>query len=81
LDSSEATEPLRGSLDERGLVNPAELVASLGETLSEMRLDNVRQALQDLAAYALFTASLHLPRDAERELSRRVNERLARLGG
>jgi hypothetical protein len=38
--------------------------------------DLVRQALHELVSFALFAASLSLPRDEERALSKRVQERL-----
>jgi hypothetical protein len=69
-------EYLAGALDERGMVDPAHVAQLLEQLKVRDRVEVVEHALHEMISFALFAASLSLPREKERELSRRVQERL-----
>ncbi len=54
----------------------AQVVRALEELGVRDREEIVRHALHELVSFGLFAASLSLPRDEERQLARRVQERL-----
>ena len=69
-------ELLRASLNGDGLLDPAGIAQALSPTVSDVQVEAARQTLHEFTAFALFTASLWLPREVERDLSQRVHERL-----
>jgi Domain of unknown function (DUF4388) len=73
-------ELLRTALDGDGLIDPTAIAEALVEPTADQQLDAARSTLTELTAYALCTASLWLPREVERDLARRVNERLQTAG-
>ncbi|MEM7482172.1 MAG: DUF4388 domain-containing protein [Acidobacteriota bacterium] len=76
----EANGLLDHCLDDRSLLDADRLALGLGEHPSEHQIDALRSALHELAAYALFTVSLRLPRPEERALAQRLHQRLRDLG-
>ncbi len=69
-------EVLGGSLHDEGLIDTETIAATLRESSSRHRIAELQSILHELTSFALFTASLWLPRSQELELSRRVNQRL-----
>ncbi|MCB1037265.1 MAG: DUF4388 domain-containing protein [Acidobacteria bacterium] len=67
---------LNGFLQEEGLIDVGSIARSLKESSSRHRVADLQATLQELTSFALFTASLWLPRKEEEELSRRINQRL-----
>lgn len=67
---------MRTALDGDGLIDPTAIAEEFVEPTSDQQLDAARHTLTELTDYALFTASLWLPREVERDLARQVNERL-----
>jgi len=70
------------SLDEFGGIESDHVVGALSGVNVEHPLEALHQALHELAAFALFSATTALPRDQELSLARDVNARLKaiRLG-
>jgi len=63
-------------VDELGSIDPERVVDALQEVESDRPLEALHQALHELAAFALFSATTALPRDQELTLARDVNARL-----
>jgi len=63
-------------VDEFGAIDPELVVNSLSRVAHEHPLEALHQALHELAAFALFSATTTLPRDQELSLARDVNARL-----
>lgn len=70
---------LGDGVDVDGSLEVAEVVAAMRRVDSSRPLEELHQALQQLAAYALFQVTSQLPRDQEAALSRDVNRRLKAL--
>ncbi len=70
---------LGGEVDVDGTLDAATLIARLEGTAHDDPMAQIHQALHELAAYALFTASSGLPRHEEQSLARDVNHRLKQL--
>lgn len=64
------------SLDEFGGIDPHHVADALQSVSVEHPLEALHQALHELAAFALFSATTTLPRDQELSLARDVNARL-----
>ena len=79
-ENSEA-RTLNGFLEEEGLIDVESIARSLEESSSRHRVADLQATLQELTSFALFTASLWLPREEEQELSRRINQRLKAVRG
>jgi len=75
LEDSER-EVLAQSLNGDGLLSPEPLAASLRTAGTRHHQEALADALHELTTFALFSASLPLPRAEERELARRVQQRL-----
>ncbi len=70
-------EPYFGSgVDEFGMLDAEQVAVAVGNTASDRPLEDLHQALHELAAFALFSATTSLPRDQELSLARDVNARL-----
>ncbi|MBO6939089.1 MAG: DUF4388 domain-containing protein [Deltaproteobacteria bacterium] len=63
-------------VDEFGAIDPERVVTALQDVESDHPLEALHQALHELAAFALFSATTALPRDQELTLARDVNTRL-----
>ena len=63
-------------VDEDGSIQTKQVLTALGATEAERPLEALHQALHELAAFALFSATTTLPRDQELLLARDVNRRL-----
>lgn len=63
-------------VDELGAIDPAFVVRAIEGVDTEHPLEALHQALHELAAFALFSATTTLPRDQELSLARDVNARL-----
>ena len=63
-------------VDEFGAIDPERVVMALEHVESDHPLEALHQALHELAAFALFSATTALPRDQELILARDVNTRL-----
>ena len=63
-------------VDEFGAIDPERVVTALEGVTAEHPLEALHQALHELAAFALFSATTTLPRDQELTLARDVNVRL-----
>lgn len=63
-------------VDELGTIDDDRVVAALEDVESDHPLEALHQALHELAAFALFSATTALPRDQELTLARDVNARL-----
>lgn len=63
-------------VDEFGMLDASHVGTSLASVESERPLEELHQALHELAAFALFSATTSLPRDQELSLARDVNARL-----
>lgn len=73
-------EPLLGAeVDVDGSLDADDIVRRLEASDDDHPLERLHQALHELAAFALFSASTALPRDQELRLSRDVNRRLQTL--
>jgi hypothetical protein len=77
-ENGEHRELLDGALTGAGLVRPETLASRLAGGDPRRPLEEMEGALHELVAFALVAASTRLPRSAERDLSRRVHERLRR---
>lgn len=66
-------------VSEDGTIDPVFVVDALSHTESDRPLEALHQALHELAAFALFSATTTLPRDQELILARDVNQRLKRI--
>jgi hypothetical protein len=77
--TSRYANSLGNCLDGEGLLDVALVAAHLAGPAAERRAETLRGELHELTAYALFTSSLWLPREIERELSGRVHEGLKGL--
>jgi len=64
------------SLNGSGLLSTEPLAASLSTAGTRHHQEELEDTLHELVTFALFSASLPLPRDEERELARRVQKRL-----
>lgn len=64
------------SLNGSGLLSPEPLAVSLSSAGTRHHQEELEDTLHELITFALFSASLPLPRDEERELARRVQRRL-----
>lgn len=63
-------------VEEDGSIDPSRVVNALRGVENERRIEALHQALHELAAFALFSATTTLPRDQELMLARDVNRRL-----
>ena len=63
-------------VDELGMLNPGVVADAMARVESDHPLEALHQALHELAAFALFSATTSLPRDQELSLARDVNARL-----
>ncbi len=63
-------------VDELGTIDPDHVARALAGVDSDHPLEALHQALHELAAFALFSATTVLPRDQELVLARDVNARL-----
>lgn len=63
-------------VDDFGMLDPQHVAAAMVGVESERPLEDLHQALHELAAFALFSATTSLPRDQELSLARDVNARL-----
>lgn len=70
---------LGDSVDIDGTLDPSIVLIHLERAGSDDPMQELHQALHELAAYALFLASNGLPRNEERKLSRDVKARLAAM--
>jgi|GEM_PF-1308153 len=73
---SELDQYLGPALTERLTVDPCQIASVLEGLQVRDRVEIVEHALQELVAFALFSASFSLTRDAERALQQRVQQRL-----
>lgn len=71
-DRSVLAEALNGD----GLLSPEPLAASLRVAGGRHHQEDLAGTLHELTTFALFSASLPLPREEERDLARRVQQRL-----
>lgn len=70
-------EPYFGQgVDEFGMLDAGRVTEALSKVESDQPLEDLLQALHELAAFALFSATTSLPRDQELALARDVNARL-----
>ncbi|HJK93139.1 MAG TPA: DUF4388 domain-containing protein [Polyangiaceae bacterium LLY-WYZ-15_(1-7)] len=65
-----------GGVDDLGAIDPDHVAKALEGVDTEHPLEALHQALHELAAFALFSATTTLPRDQELALARDVNARL-----
>jgi hypothetical protein len=79
LASSAHVGVLGDTVDIDGTLDPAQIIARLQKASSDDPMQDLYRGLQELAAYALFTASNGIPRTEERALARDVNHRLTLL--
>lgn len=63
-------------IDDFGAIDPEPVIVALREVEVEGPIEGLHQALHELAAFALFSATTTLPRHQELELARDVNRRL-----
>jgi hypothetical protein len=68
-----------GALRPEGTIDAARAVSRLAIQDDDRPLDALQQALHELAAFAMISASGALPREAERTLSRLVSQKLTHL--
>ena len=80
IDANEHRAQLRKVLDDQGQVDPRAITQWLAELKIRDRVELIGHALHELASFALFNASLTLPRSEERDLAHRVQQHLAQLG-
>jgi hypothetical protein len=76
VETSPYREQLQGVLTPTLTLDVERVATNLGALSVRDARDLVEQALHELVSFALFAASLSLPRDEERNLSKRVQERL-----
>jgi hypothetical protein len=76
LQSNGLQKFLGDAVEEDGSLEVDKVVAAMGAVESERPLEDLHQALQQLAGYALFTVTSQLNRDQEMSLARDVNRRL-----
>jgi hypothetical protein len=79
LAGSPHASVLGTQVDVDGTLDAAQVVQLLEQSGHEDPMQALHQALHELAAYALFTASTGLPRNEEQALSRDINRRLKLL--
>jgi hypothetical protein len=79
VESGEHRELLDGALSGEGLIRAEPLAEQLAGIDPRRPLQEMEGALHELVSFTLVAASTRLPRNAERELSRRVHERLRRV--
>ncbi len=79
IDASEHRDQLKRVLDDEGEVDREAITEWLAGLRIRDRVELVGHTLHELASFALFNASLNLPRSEERELARKVQEHLAQL--
>ena len=63
-------------VDDFGLLDANFVAAGIANVPSDRPLDDLQQALHELAAFALFSATTSLPREQELALARDINARL-----
>ena len=80
IDASEHRHELHRVVDEQGEVDSEAIIDWLAELKIRDRVELVGHTLHELASFALFNASLSLPRAEERDLVRRVQKHLSQLG-
>ncbi len=80
IEASEHRDELRRVLDDKGEVDHGAITKWLTELEIRDRVELIGHTLHELAAFALFNASLTLPRSEERDLAGKVQRHLARLG-
>jgi len=81
VQNHEEASNLNGFLAPEGLIDPGSIAGTLRESSSAHRLADLRGTFHELTSFALFTASLWLPREQELALSRRINQRLEAIRG
>ncbi len=80
MDENEHRAELRGIVGQDGDVDAESISSWLRDLEVRDRVEVVGHALHELASFALFNASLSLPRSEERELTRKVNAHLQAIG-
>ncbi len=80
IDASEHQAQLEGVLDDEGEVDVGAITDWLCRLEIRDRVEIVGHALHELASFALFNATLTLPRSEERDLANKVQQHLAQLG-
>ncbi len=80
IDASEHRAQLRRVLDDQGEVDSGAITDWLAGLEIRDRVELIGHALHELASFALFNASLTLPRSEERDLAKKVQRHLAQLG-
>ncbi len=80
VEASEHRAELQKVIDGEGEVDPQAVTDWLAGLHIRDRVELVGHALHELASFALFNASLSLPRSEERALSKKVQQHLAQLG-
>lgn len=80
IDESEHQEHLRRIVSDKGDVDPEGITSWLASLEIRDRMELVGHTLHELASFALFNASLTLPRAEERELAEKVNQHLQQIG-
>ncbi len=76
IDESEYRHHLRGVLRPDGGLDSGKISNWLSSLQIRDRQEVVEHTLHELTSFALFYASLTLPREAERELAKKVNQHL-----
>jgi hypothetical protein len=79
LETSPHANVLGSRVDIDGTLDAQGIAQKLEESGLEDPMQALHQALHELAAYALFTASGGLPRHEEQALARDINHRLKQL--
>lgn len=67
------------ALQPEGTIDAANVLVRIAQLDDERPLDALQRALHELASFAMLSAGNVLPRDAERSLSRLVQQKLAQL--
>ncbi len=80
INESEHHEHLHRIVSAKGKVDPEGIADWLGNLKIRDRTELVGHTLHELASFALFNASLTLPRAEERELAEKVNHHLQQIG-
>jgi hypothetical protein len=79
LANSPHAASLGTEVDIDGTLDAKRVILQMEKNASDDPMQALHQALHELAAYALFTASTGLPRQEEQALSRDINRRLKQL--
>ena len=79
IDESEHSQHLRRIVSPKGRVDPEGIASWLASLEIRDRTELVGHTLHELASFALFNASLTLPRAEERELAEKVNLHLQQI--